>query len=75
MDSKDAKGCDLDRLSYTIIGTALRVHSRIGPGCRESIYKHVMRGSLIDQSLHVSPKVRFLLNLREEFIERSCARI
>ena len=53
MDSKDAKGGDLDKLSYTIIGTALRVHSRIGPGCRESIYKHVLRGSLIDQGLKV----------------------
>ena len=53
MGSKDAKGSDLEKLSYTIIGTALRVHSRIGPGCRESIYKNVLRGSLVVQGLNV----------------------
>ena len=47
------KGCELERLTYTIIGVAMRIHSRIGPGCTEALYKRVMYRSLVKQGLFV----------------------
>jgi GxxExxY protein len=45
--------CDSDKLSYLVIGTALRIHTRIGPGCSEPIYRDVLHQSLLKQGLGV----------------------
>ena len=52
------KGCDLEKLSYSIIGTAMSVHSRIGPGCTESLYKRMLYRSLVKQGLFVECEKR-----------------
>src|SRR5688572_22993254 len=33
---------DLDKLTYEVIGCALRIHSKLGPGLFESVYHKVM---------------------------------
>lgn len=44
---------NLDRLSYMIIGSALRIHSRLGPGLLESVYEEVLADDLTRQRFHV----------------------
>jgi GxxExxY protein len=50
--------CDSDKLSYLVIGTALRIHSRIGPGCLEPIYRDVLHQSLVKQGFTVERERR-----------------
>jgi iron complex transport system substrate-binding protein len=44
---------DIDRLSYTIIGAALRIHSRLGPGLFESVYEEVLADDLTRRGFHL----------------------
>ena len=65
----ETKGCNLERLSYAIIGTALRVHSRIGPGCSESVYKRIMYRSLVKQELYVECEKQISFEFDGEWYE------
>lgn len=38
--------CDLEKLTYEVIGCALRIHSKLGPGLFESVYHKVMAWDL-----------------------------
>ena len=40
---------DLQELTHLVIGCALRVHTRLGPGLFESVYHSVMRRDLISR--------------------------
>jgi len=48
-----AEGERLNRLTRVVIGAALRIHSRIGPGVFESVYEMVLARDLTRQRLHV----------------------
>jgi GxxExxY protein len=50
--------CDLDKVSYRIIGLAMKVHSRIGPGCSEPIYRDVLHQLLIKDGFVVEREKR-----------------
>ena len=50
--------CDLDKLSYRVIGIAMKVHSRIGPGCSEAVYRNVLHQLLIRDGLSVEREKR-----------------
>lgn len=65
------KGCDTDKLTYAIIGTALRVHSRIGPGCTEHLYRRVMFRSLAKQGLFVETEKRIGFEFDGEWFEEA----
>jgi GxxExxY protein len=43
----------LDRLSYAVIGASIRVHTKLGPGLLESVYKRVLFRSLTKSGLFV----------------------
>ena len=58
---------DLERLSYTIIGAALRVHSRVGPGCRETLYRQLLRHSLTTTGLLVESEKIVRFQFEEEW--------
>lgn len=44
---------ELDRLSGIVIGSALRIHSALGPGLYESVYETVLGADLTRQELLV----------------------
>jgi GxxExxY protein len=47
---------DLEKLTHIVIGCALRIHTRLGPGLFESVYHSVMNRDLITQGLFVESK-------------------
>ena len=48
---------EFDKLSNEIIGAAIRVHSALGPGLFEEVYKACLRLELIKTGLQVSSEV------------------
>jgi iron complex transport system substrate-binding protein len=44
---------DTDQLSHIVIGSALRIHSGLGPGLLESVYEIVLFRDLLSQGLPV----------------------
>lgn len=42
-----------DRLSHAVIGAAIRVHTKLGPGLLESVYQRVLFRSLTKSGLFV----------------------
>ena len=44
---------ELNDLSYSIIGSAMRVHSKLGPGLIESVYEEVMTDDLTREGFFV----------------------
>jgi GxxExxY protein len=47
---------EFDQLSHLVIGTAVRVHSKFGPGLFESVYHKVVLRDLLSRGLHVESK-------------------
>ncbi|MDO9087303.1 MAG: GxxExxY protein [Anaerolineaceae bacterium] len=47
----DATGNDL---TYRIIGAAMNVHNKLGPGYKEEIYERVLKNELISQEIEVA---------------------
>ena len=47
---------DFDQLSHEVIGAALHVHTRLGPGLFESIYHTVLAQALKQEGFHVESK-------------------
>lgn len=47
---------EFDDLSYKVIGIALRIHQKLGPGLFESVYHSVFYRDLTDSGLHVQSK-------------------
>ena len=48
---------EFDKLSNEIIGAAIRVHSTLGPGLFEEVYKACLRHELVKTGLQVSSEV------------------
>jgi iron complex transport system substrate-binding protein len=47
---------ELDELSGLVIGAAIRIHTRLGPGLLESVYHQVLYRDLVGQGLYVESK-------------------
>lgn len=47
---------ELEKLTHVVIGSALRIHTKLGPGLFESVYHSVMNRDLITQGLFVESK-------------------
>ena len=47
---------EIDRLSGLVIGTSMRIHTRLGPGLFESVYHKVLHRDLVSQGLFVESK-------------------
>jgi GxxExxY protein len=47
---------DLEFLSHLIIGCAIRVHTRLGPGLLESVYHTVLHQDLVAHNVFVESK-------------------
>ena len=50
---------DLRRITELVIGSALRIHSALGPGLFESVYRDVLADDLTRKSLHVEVEKTF----------------
>jgi iron complex transport system substrate-binding protein len=51
-----AEVLELNELSQTVIGAAIRIHTRLGPGLMESVYHSVLHRDLVNQGLHIDSK-------------------
>ena len=49
---------DINRITYDIIGAAIRIHRRLGPGLLEPAYHDLMRRDLIRTGYFVESKKR-----------------
>ena len=49
---------DIKELSRAIIGAAMRVHSRLGPGFLEEVYKNSLMIELAELGLNAEKEVR-----------------
>ena len=47
----------IDDLSYTIIGCALKVHAKLGPGLLESVYQKALMIELDNECLQIEEEV------------------
>jgi iron complex transport system substrate-binding protein len=47
---------DLDKLSYLVIGVAIQIHARLGPGLLESVYHTVLVRELATRGLFIESK-------------------
>jgi GxxExxY protein len=50
---------ELRRITELIIGSALRIHTVLGPGMFESVYREVMADDLVRKGLHVEVEKTF----------------
>jgi GxxExxY protein len=64
MNTEPARGKDL---TYQIIGLAMRVHRRLGPGLLESVYQRCLRHEFSQAGVPFSQQVR--LPIRHDNIE------
>jgi hypothetical protein len=55
-------------LTYRIIGCAMRVHTRLGPGLKEHHYQKAMTAEMLADSLRVSEEHNFEVYAAEEWI-------
>jgi iron complex transport system substrate-binding protein len=53
---ESAKMHDFDQLSHQVIGAALHVHTRLGPGLFESVYHAVLGQDLVQRGFDVESK-------------------
>jgi GxxExxY protein len=44
---------DLNALSYLIIGSAIKIHTELGPGLMESVYHKILHRDLVGRGLFV----------------------
>lgn len=48
---------DLDRITGTVVDSAMRVHTALGPGMLESVYEKCLRHELVKRGLKVESQV------------------
>ena len=44
-------------ITYLIIGAAMNVHSKIGPGHKEAVYQKMLTGEMVSRGLSVEPEL------------------
>ena len=57
MESKKVTG-PYEELTYRIIGAAMAVHRRLGPGHREAIYQRALEDELSEAGISFEPEMR-----------------
>ncbi len=60
---------NLDQLTHLIIGSAMRVHTRLGPGLFESVYHSVLYRYLQARGLFVESKKRVSFEFEGQLFE------
>jgi GxxExxY protein len=66
-----ATAAEINRISEQIIGAAVQVHRRIGPGCLESAYSPCLAVELQKRGLDFSTQVALTLRYDELVIHRA----
>ena len=69
MESRSAERVDLDALSHLVIGSALRIHTRLGPGLFESVYHSVLHRDLVKCGLFVESNKLISFEFEGEWFE------
>lgn len=59
---------DLNRIGYSIVGAAMEVHKRLGPGLLESLYQKAMEIELKERHHKVESEVQIPVYYREKVI-------
>lgn len=67
-DRRDTAGDD--SLTYQIIGCAIRVHKKLGPGLLESAYEECLQREMIDSGLTVSRQPRIAITYEGALLHR-----
>jgi GxxExxY protein len=62
---------EFDKLSHIVIGSALHIHSRLGPGLFESVYHKVLCYELQKRGLHVESKKPITFEYNGEWFENA----
>ena len=57
-----------EALTRSIIGAAMRVHSTLGPGFLESVYRNALRLELVEQQLAVTCESRLHVHYRDAIV-------
>jgi GxxExxY protein len=57
-----------DRLTYPVIGAAMRVHNRLGPGLKEAMYQNALSLELEQLSLSFVAEQKVEINVDEGFL-------
>lgn len=61
---------EINALTYRIIGSALRIHTRLGPGLLESVYEEVLADDLGRMGLHIQRQADVPIVLDERKFEK-----
>jgi GxxExxY protein len=69
MDTKDREAAI--RLSHTVIGVALKIHTRFGHGMREGVYETLLAGELREQGHVVKQQVSVPLKLDGHYFNKA----
>ncbi len=59
---------DLNRIGYSIVGAAMEVHKRLGPGLLESLYQKAMEIELNERHHKVESEVQIPVYYKEKVI-------
>lgn len=59
---------DLNRIGYSIVGAAMEVHKRLGPGLLESLYQKAMEIELKERHHKVESEVQIPVYYRDKVI-------
>jgi GxxExxY protein len=59
---------ELNRIGYSIVGAAMEVHKRLGPGLLESLYQKAMEIELMDRNHRVSTEVHIPIMYKDKVI-------
>jgi GxxExxY protein len=58
-----------ERLSYRVIGAAIEVHKRLGPGLLESVYHHCLAVEMADRGIPFAREVPLPLVYKDRLLE------
>lgn len=64
-ETEERRGAEDDELLYRVVGAALHVHSRLGPGLLESVYERCLAVELAAMGLKVDRQVAVPLTWRQ----------
>lgn len=59
---------ELNRIGYSIVGAAMEVHKRLGPGLLESLYQKAMEIELLERNHKVSSEVHIPVMYKDKII-------
>lgn len=71
VDEEHEVGWDIERLTYAVIGAALRVHSKLGPGMIESVYENALATELRRANINVEQQREVSILLEGRLIPKA----